>query len=135
MLVLRPGSQFDAPAREKASRTRTQGARVLEKYEGNRRRSLARTALQPPGARDDFRDGALGEREEYAHVVELVPLTVVNNEMEAEVLCGELRAAGIECGHRPATSAGMGTAFMGPHEVLVKPDDLESANELLSRDE
>jgi Putative prokaryotic signal transducing protein len=64
--------------------------------------------------------------------VELVPLTVVNNEMEAEVLCGELRAAGIECGHRPATSAGMGTAFMGPHEVLVQSDDLEAARALVA---
>ncbi|MDQ8044747.1 MAG: response regulator, partial [Patulibacter sp.] len=38
-------------------------------------------------------------------------------------LCGELRSAGIECAHRPATSAGMGTAFMGPREVLVKEED------------
>ena len=67
--------------------------------------------------------------------MELVPLTVVNSEMEAEVLCGELRSAGIECGHRPATSAGMGTAFLGPHEVLVRPEDLDSARRLLAGDE
>jgi hypothetical protein len=59
--------------------------------------------------------------------MELVALTVVNNESEAEV-----RSAGIECAHRPATSAGMGSAFMGPHEVLVKEEDLEAARELLT---
>jgi hypothetical protein len=68
-------------------------------------------------------------------VVDVVPLTVVNSEMEAEVLCGELRSAGIECGHRPAASSGMGTAFMGPHEVLVKPEDLGAAGKLLAVDE
>jgi Putative prokaryotic signal transducing protein len=72
---------------------------------------------------------------QYADLMELVPLTVVNNEMEAEVLCGELRAAGIECGHRPATSAGMGTAFLGPHEVLVDAEQVESAQDLLARDD
>jgi hypothetical protein len=66
--------------------------------------------------------------------VELVPLTVVANETEAEIICGELRAAGIECGHRPAASSGMGTAFMGPHEVLVGPDDLEAARDLVASD-
>jgi Putative prokaryotic signal transducing protein len=64
--------------------------------------------------------------------VELVALTVVNSEPEAEIICGELRAAGIECAHRPATSAGMGTAFMGPREVLVKEEDLEAARELVA---
>ena len=64
--------------------------------------------------------------------MELVALTVVNNESEAEVLCGELRSAGIECAHRPATTAGLGTAFGGPHEVLVKTGDLEAAQELLA---
>jgi Putative prokaryotic signal transducing protein len=64
--------------------------------------------------------------------MELVALTVVNNESEAEVVCGELRSAGIECAHRPATSAGMGSPFMGPHEVLVKEEDLEAARELVA---
>jgi hypothetical protein len=63
--------------------------------------------------------------------VEPVQLTVVSSEMEAEILCGELRDAGIECMHRPAASSGLGTAFMGPHEVLVKPDDLDAAREFL----
>ena len=68
-------------------------------------------------------------------MVELVTLTVVPNETEAEILCGELRSAGIESGHRPAASSGMGSAFMGPHEVLVGAGDLESARELLETDE
>jgi len=75
------------------------------------------------------------ERGRYALAVELVALTVVPNETEAEILCGELRSAGIECGHRPASSSGMGSAFMGPHEVLVSKGDLEPARELLVTDE
>ena len=67
--------------------------------------------------------------------MELVRLTVVPNEAEAEILCGELRSAGIECSHRPAASSGMGSAFMGPHEVLVSSADFESARALLEADE
>ena len=75
------------------------------------------------------------ERGRYALAVEPAVLTVVANETDAEILCGELRGAGVECGHRPAASSGMGSAFMGPHEVLVNEGDLESARELLDTDD
>jgi len=70
----------------------------------------------------------------------LVPLTVVANELEAEMLCGELRANGIGCEHR---SAGMladsyGSAVAGAvfgqavrTEVLVEEAQLEEARKLL----
>jgi hypothetical protein len=65
---------------------------------------------------------------------------VVPNELEAEMLCGELRANGIACDHR---SAGMfadrfGSAVTGAvfgeasqTEVLVDEKDLEEARKLL----
>ena len=62
-------------------------------------------------------------------------LTVVGNEMEADALCGLLRANGIECFHRP-TDAAAGGAYggpsaSGPTEVVVNEGDLEAARKLL----
>jgi hypothetical protein len=71
---------------------------------------------------------------------ELVPLTVVANELEAEALAGLLRTNGIECSFRGSnTSAGAGSfgggvGMAGPTEVLVRESDLEAARELLPQD-
>ena len=64
-----------------------------------------------------------------------VRLTVVGNDVEAEVLCGLLRDAGIRCGHRPGAASGgpwEALATSGPREVLVAPADLEKAQEILA---
>jgi hypothetical protein len=63
-------------------------------------------------------------------------LTIVPNELEAEMVCALLRSAGIECGHREtdvaAGLAGGQPGMMGPREVLVAAEDLERAQEVLS---
>ena len=64
----------------------------------------------------------------------LVPLTVVRNEPEAELLCGLLRSEGIECEHRP-TNFGIGTMdglSGGAREVVVAEEGLEQAQEILA---
>jgi len=51
-----------------------------------------------------------------------VVVTTVSDEIEAEVVCGLLRSAGIDCGHRvteATDSAFEGIAFDGPREILV----------------
>jgi hypothetical protein len=72
----------------------------------------------------------------------LVQLTVVQNEMEADMLCGELRANGIECMHQaggrwaPLIGSSVTGAVFGesaPTEVLVDEKDLEAARKLLPR--
>lgn len=68
-----------------------------------------------------------------------VTLTVVADEMEAEALCGMLRASGITCSYRRTdTSAAIGTygggfAIAGPTEVLVAEGQLEEARKLLPK--
>lgn len=70
----------------------------------------------------------------------LVTLTVVANEMEAEMLCGELRSNGIACMHQSAGafadsygSAVTGAVFgaAAPAAVLVEEAQLEEARKLL----
>jgi Putative prokaryotic signal transducing protein len=63
-----------------------------------------------------------------------VPLTVVPNESEAELLCALLRTEGIECDHRP-TNFGVGAMDGmpgGPREVFVAEESLARAQELLA---
>ncbi len=64
-----------------------------------------------------------------------VTLTVVANELEAEMLCGLLRANGIACmSQRTNLAAGMadaGSSMGGPREVLVEEEQLEDAQQLL----
>jgi hypothetical protein len=63
-----------------------------------------------------------------------VVLTVVPGETEAELLCGLLRANGIECGHRDTDAIDSPIEDFiasGPREVLVHEGDLESARALL----
>ena len=64
-----------------------------------------------------------------------VVLTVVSGEPEAEVLCGLLRSAGIECGHRDTEAIDSPLEdFMsaGGREILVRESELEAAKELLA---
>jgi Putative prokaryotic signal transducing protein len=75
----------------------------------------------------------------YSAVVAAVPLTVVPDEMQAEVLCGFLRQNGIACSHRKSNPAaaisayGGGYAMAGPTEILVDEGDLQAARRLLRR--
>ena len=63
-------------------------------------------------------------------------LTVVANEIEAELVCGMLRSEGIKCTHR-ITNLGFGSGGEmpssggGAREVLVERQSLEVARELL----
>ena len=65
---------------------------------------------------------------------DLVYLTLVPNEYEAELLCALLRTEGIECDHRP-TNLGAGSMDGmpggGPREVVVAEESLARAQELL----
>lgn len=68
---------------------------------------------------------------------EPVRLTVLPNEPIAEVVCGMLRSEDIVCMQRITNFAfGSGgelpSSGMGPREVLVRPDDLERARELIA---
>ena len=69
----------------------------------------------------------------------LVTLTVVPNQLEAEMLCGELRANGIECTFEvtnPAAAVGQfGVGQAGPSAVLVEEEQLDEARKLLSDDQ
>jgi Putative prokaryotic signal transducing protein len=65
---------------------------------------------------------------------ELVPLTIVRNEAEAELLCALLRTEGIDCDHR-STNFGVGSMDGlpgGAREVVVDQEKLERAEELLA---
>ena len=63
-----------------------------------------------------------------------VPVTTVNDETEAEVVCGLLRSAGIECGHRPTEEDDslLENFGGGPREILVPEADLEAARAVLA---
>ncbi len=64
-----------------------------------------------------------------------VVLTVVSGEPEAEVVCGLLRSAGIECAYRDTEAIETSLEdFMpaGAREILVRDSDLEAAKELLA---
>jgi hypothetical protein len=66
--------------------------------------------------------------------VETVVLTVVSGEPEAEVVCGLLRSAGIECAYRDTDTIESSLeefTAAGPREILVRPSDLEAARALV----
>jgi hypothetical protein len=66
-------------------------------------------------------------------VADVVPLTVVGSQGEADVICALLRASGIDCGDRAADlSAERGGGFGGWREILVGADDVDAARELLA---
>ncbi len=61
-------------------------------------------------------------------------LDVVATEQEAEVICGLLRSAGIECLTRQTNlgaGASDGMTVTGPYEVVVRAEDLEAAREVV----
>jgi Putative prokaryotic signal transducing protein len=66
---------------------------------------------------------------------ELVRLTVVSSEAEAEVIRGLLATDGIESMQRPTDAAAGaldGWAAGGAREILVRAGDLETARELIA---
>jgi hypothetical protein len=66
---------------------------------------------------------------------DIVVVTVVSGETEAELACGLLRANGIECGYRDTEAIdSMLEDFTaaGPREILVREADLEDAKLLLA---
>jgi len=70
---------------------------------------------------------------------DIVRLTVVPDEGEAEIVCRMLRTEGIRCNHR-RTDSGSGGAdasasFGGWREILVRQVDLELATSLLRGDD
>jgi hypothetical protein len=67
--------------------------------------------------------------------VDLVPLTVVMNEIEADQIQSLLKFENIESMQRPtntgAGSIGGSGAMSGSREILVKPEDLETAKAII----
>jgi hypothetical protein len=66
---------------------------------------------------------------------DVVRLTTVPGEPEAEALCGLLRSEGIECAHRPTAeddSPFENFASDGIREILVHARDLDRARELIT---
>ena len=64
-----------------------------------------------------------------------VVVTVVSGESEAEVVCGLLRSAGIECGYRDTEAIDSPLedfTAAGAREILVRESDLEDARALLA---
>jgi hypothetical protein len=64
-----------------------------------------------------------------------VVLTVVSGEPEAELVCGLLRSAGIECAYRDTDAIDTPLEDFiadGPREILVRDSDLETARTLLA---
>jgi hypothetical protein len=64
-----------------------------------------------------------------------VVLTVVSGPPEADIVCGLLRSAGIECGYRDTEAIDSPIEDFieaGPVEVLVPAEELEAAREVLA---
>jgi Putative prokaryotic signal transducing protein len=67
-------------------------------------------------------------------VDDAVVVKVVADEPEADIVCGLLRSAGIECGYRDTEAIDSPLedfTAAGPREILVHPADLEAARALL----
>ena len=63
-----------------------------------------------------------------------VVLTVVSGEPEAEVVCGLLRSAGIDCAYRDTQAIDSPLedfTAAGPREILVRDSDVKAARALL----
>jgi hypothetical protein len=63
-----------------------------------------------------------------------VVLKVVSDESEADIVCGLLRSAGIECGYRDTDAIDSPLedfTAAGPREILVHASDLDTARALL----
>ena len=64
-----------------------------------------------------------------------VVLKVVPDEQAAEITCGLLRSAGIDCGYRDTEALDSpleGFMASGPREILVHESDLERARSVLA---
>ena len=69
-------------------------------------------------------------------MAEVVALTVIASQGEADVICSVLRSAGIKCADRATnTFAERGGGFGGWREILVEENALTSARELLAGSE
>ena len=67
--------------------------------------------------------------------VEGVVLTVVSGGPEADVVCGLLRSAGIDCAYRDTEAIDSSLEEFiaaGPREILVRASELDAARELLA---
>ena len=65
---------------------------------------------------------------------ELVVVEVARSQPEAELLCGLLRSAGIECLPRLTSrgaGAGDGLGTAGPYEIMVRSRDGQDARDIL----
>src|SRR5205823_1314560 len=97
----------------------------------------------PRDRRRHERGATHGHREApWAVTMPLVHLTTVGSGLEAEMLCGELRANGIECMHQATGivanqfGSAIASATFGagvPTAVLVDERDLDRARQLLPR--
>ena len=66
---------------------------------------------------------------------EPVVVTVVSGRPEADVVCGLLRSAGIECAYRDTDAIDSPLEDFiaaGAQEILVRESDLEAAKDLLT---
>ena len=66
---------------------------------------------------------------------EAVVVKVVADEQEAEIVCGFLRSAGLECGYRETEafdSPLQAFTASGPREILVHVSNLEAARAVLA---
>jgi len=65
---------------------------------------------------------------------EFVTVEVAGNQPEAELYCGLLRNAGIACLARLTSRGagiGDGLGIAGPHEIVVRAQDAQTAREIL----
>jgi hypothetical protein len=66
-------------------------------------------------------------------VAKVVRVTIVRSQGEADVICSFLRSYEIQCADRAADiSAERGGGFGGWREILVSPEDLGAARELIA---
>jgi hypothetical protein len=73
-----------------------------------------------------------------AAIDDAVVVKVVSDEPEAEIVCGLLRSAGIECGYRDTDAIDSPLedfTAAGAREILVHAADLEDARALLGEAE
>ena len=73
-----------------------------------------------------------------APMEETVVVKVVDDEPEAQIVCGLLRSNGIECGYRDTQqieSSLEDFTASGPREIFVHASDLEAAQALLGEGE
>jgi hypothetical protein len=64
-----------------------------------------------------------------------VVVTVVSDGPEADVVCGLLRSAGIDCAYRDTEAIDSSLeefTAAGPREILVRESDVEAARALLA---